>query len=125
MNQTTHILRSISLLPSCIEYAGFEFVPMVHQHEILGLGFGYILTTCTSKKKYKKKTYREFGVWDERDANRRLSSTGCDFLFFVPIDPPSDEHFSYAIKTMFAHLTKYNLLDPENLQPLQKIRFPE
>lgn len=122
MNQS-HCLRSLALLPAFIDYAGFRFRPMLHFERHLGFGFGYILTDCLSKKKYKKDVFKNYGVWDENSPTRRLSSTGSDYLFFMPLLTLEDEEFQHAIKTVFASLTRTKMVDPD--QPALPVSIPE
>jgi hypothetical protein len=99
-------------LPPRIDYAGFTFVLSFTEHRNYGIGIGYILLNCHSKKKYKRDAFRG-GYWEDRAVNRQISTMFSNYLFFEPLFDATDSVLKEALQSMQQKLVGVGLITPE------------
>ncbi len=105
------LTRLFLLLPPAIDYAGYHFHLRFTEHLHYGLGLAYVLTGCHSKKKYKREAFRE-GYWEDRAAQRQISTMFSNYLFFEPLFDTSELSLRQALEQLRARLTEYQLIQP-------------
>ena len=105
------------LLPPHIDYAGFSFHFQMTEHQHYGIGIGYVLTGCHSRKRYKRAAWKE-GYWEDRASSRQLSTMFSNYLFFEPLFDTSDACFQTALDTLRNRMKEYQLLPPEAYRKL-------
>jgi hypothetical protein len=100
------------LLPPHIDYAGFAFHLQFTEHRQFGIGIGYVLTGCHSRKKYKRQAWKD-GYWEDKSVNRQISTMFSNYLFFEPLYDNSDRCLHEALQTLRIRMTEYKLLQPD------------
>jgi hypothetical protein len=100
------------LLPPRIDYAGFNFHLQFTEHRQFGIGLGYVLTGCHSRKKYKREAWKQ-GFWEDRVVNRQISTMFSNYLFFEPLFDTSEICLQQALNTLRERMLEYRLLPPE------------
>lgn len=99
-------------LPPRIDYAGFTFVLSFTEHRNYGIGVGYTLQHCYSKKRYKRAAFR-CGYWEDRAVNRQISTMFSNYLFFEPLFDATDAVLKEALKSMQQKLKEVGLITPD------------
>ena len=107
----SHIERFL-LLPPAIDYAGYQFHLRFTEHVQYGLGLAYVMAGCHSKKKYKRTAFKA-GYWEDRAAQRQISTMFSNYLFFEPLFDTSDLSLAQALDNLRARLTQYGLIQPD------------
>lgn len=106
------IAEKLMLLPPHIDYAGYSFHLQMTEHRQYGIGIGYVLTGCHSRKRYKRTAWKE-GYWEDRAQSRQLSTMFSNYLFFEPLFDTTDACFSTALESLRTRMKEYHLLPPE------------
>jgi hypothetical protein len=103
------ITEQFLLLPPAIDYAGYSFHLQFTEHRQYGIGIAYVLTGCHSRKKYKRRAWKE-GYWEDKSPQRQISTMYSNYLFYEPLFDPSELCLRQALQTLAGRMTEYKLL---------------
>lgn len=112
------VAEQFILLPPRIDYAGFTFTLQFTEHKQYGVGIGYVLTGCHSRKKYKREAWKE-GYWEDHAVSRQISTMFSNYLFYEPLFDTSDNCLIAALSTLRQRMTESQLLPQEVYRKLR------